>query len=54
MQQAQREEYDSRYLYPAIAWGESCGFTLPLSFLVIADSYLHSGSTLGFLKAKFP
>jgi chitosanase len=54
MQQAQREEFASRYLYPAIAWGESCGFTLPLSFLVIADSYLHSGSMLGFLMAKFP
>jgi chitosanase len=54
MQRVQREAFDSMYLEPAIRWGEQHGFTLDLSFLVIADSYLHSGSMLGFLMAKFP
>jgi chitosanase len=53
MIRVQREEFDSMYLEPAIRWGETYRFTLNLSFLVIADSYLHSGSMLGFLMAKF-
>jgi chitosanase len=54
MRKVQREEFDLRYLEPAIRWGQQYGFTLPLSFLTIADSFLHSGSMLGFLIAKFP
>jgi chitosanase len=54
MQAIQRVEFDRIYLAPAIKWGETYGFTLPLSFLVIADSFLHSGSMLPFLMAKFP
>jgi len=54
MQRVQREEFDRMYLVPAIKWGETYGFTLSLSFLVIADSFLHSGSMLGFLMQKFP
>jgi chitosanase len=54
MRKVQHEEFDRMYLKPAIKWGESYGFTLNLSFLVIADSYLHSGSMLGFLMNKFP
>ena len=54
MRQIQREEFDRMYLDPAIRWGEQYGFTLNLSFLVIADSHLHSGSMLGFLMNKFP
>jgi chitosanase len=54
MAQVQREEFDRMYLSRAINWGEEHGFSLNLSFLVIADSYLHSGSMLGFLMAKFP
>jgi chitosanase len=54
MQQVQREEFDRMYLNPAIRWGEIYKFTLNLSFLTIADSYLHSGSMLPFLMAKFP
>jgi len=54
MRRVQHEEFDRMYLKPAITWGETHGFGLNLSFLVIADSYLHSGSMLGFLMAKFP
>jgi chitosanase len=54
MQRIQREEFDRMYLGPAFEWGKTYGFTLNLSMLTIADSYLHSGSMLGFLMAKFP
>jgi chitosanase len=54
MQQVQRDRFNVMYLEPAIRWGEQHGFTLDLSFLVIADSFLHSGSMLGFLMAIFP
>jgi chitosanase len=54
MRQAQTEMFDRLYLNPASVWAETYGFKLPLSVLVIADSFLHSGSMLGFLIAKFP
>lgn len=54
MAQAQNELFDRCYLEPAFEWAKKHGFSQPLSFLVIADSYLHSGSMLGFLMAKFP
>jgi chitosanase len=53
MAQAQKECFDEFYLGPAFAWAKKFGFTQPLSFLVIADSYLHSGSMLGFLMERF-
>src|ERR1700751_680297 len=54
MIEGQEESFDQLYLGPAFTWAEQHGFTLPLSYLVIADSFLHSGSMLGFLMAKFP
>lgn len=54
MVQAQHEIFDEKYLGPAFEWAKRFGFTQPLSFLVIADSFLHSGSMLGFLMNKFP
>jgi chitosanase len=54
MAQVQRQEFDRMYLSRAINWGEDYGFALTLSSLVIADSYLHSGSMLGFLMNRFP
>jgi chitosanase len=54
MKRVQCEQFDAMYLNPAMSWAEQHGFTLDLSFLVIADSFLHSGSMLGFLMAKFP
>jgi chitosanase len=52
--QVQEECFESMYMSPAFTWAKSNGFTFELSFLVIADSYLHSGSMLAFLMAKFP
>jgi chitosanase len=54
MVQAQQECFDEFYLGPAFRWASSHGFTLPLSYMVIADSYLHSGSMLAFLMNSFP
>jgi chitosanase len=54
MWQAQEECFDELYLEPAFAWAAKHEFTLPLSYLVITDSFLHSGSMLPFLMNSFP
>jgi chitosanase len=41
------------YLRPAAAWGMEEGFEEPFSYLVICDSFLHSGSIRPALRAKF-
>lgn len=53
MQQCQEEAYDSMYLIPALSWCEKLNFRLPLSELVIADSFLQSGSILNSLRNSF-
>jgi chitosanase len=53
MQSVQEELYEKLYIQPGLKWGESEGFTLPLSHLVICDSFLHSGSILAFLRKRF-
>lgn len=53
MADAQKECFDELYLEPAFVWAKEYGFTMPLSYLVIADSFLHSGSMLGFLMNSF-
>ena len=54
MMSVQEEMFDKLYLGPAFEWAAKHGFTLPLSYLVIADSFLHSGSMLDFLMNRFP
>lgn len=54
MAQAQTELFEEKYLGPAFEWAKKHEFSQPLSFLVIADSFLHSGSMLDLLMAKFP
>jgi chitosanase len=54
MAEVQKACFDRMYLGPAFAWAEKYGFTQPLSYLVIADSFLHSGSMLSFLMNSFP
>ena len=49
----QQAAFDDLYLGPAFQWGKDNGFALPLSYLVIADSFLHSGSVLSSLRNKF-
>jgi len=53
MRRAQDNFFDSKYYQPANNWFSSNGFTLPLSLLVIYDSFIHSGSILGFLRKRF-
>jgi len=54
MQRAQDDFFDKRYFQPAMAWADKNGFSLPLSALVIYDSFIHSGSILYFLRKRFP
>lgn len=46
--------YYQIYFNPAMDFFKNEGFTLPLSFVVILDSILNSGSILASLRAKFP
>ncbi len=54
MQQVQDRFFDLRYFQPAMQWMDDNGFSLPLSALVIYDSYIHSGSIMMFLRKRFP
>ena len=45
--------FDLLYYIPAYNWFVSLGFTKALSLLVIYDSFIHSGSVLGFLRERF-
>jgi chitosanase len=54
MKAAQEEMFDELYLGPAFKWASEHGFGSPLDYLVIADSFLHSGSMLDFLMKRFP
>ena len=54
MCQIQDEFFDKRYFQPAMVWADNNGFSLPLSDLVIYDSFIHSGSILDFLRRRFP
>lgn len=53
MRQAQDDFFDRRYLRRALDWADDNGFTLPLSALVIYDSFIHSGSIPDFLRDDF-
>jgi chitosanase len=53
MRETQDAFFDSRYFQPAIAWADENGFTLPLSALVVYDSFIHSGSVPEFLRKRF-
>jgi chitosanase len=53
MREVQDEFFDKKYFQPAIAWATANGFTLPLSALVIYDSFIHSGGILWFLRKRF-
>ena len=54
MQFTQEQAFDNKYISPAYQWCEKNKFVLPLSKLVIADSYLHSGSILTSIRNMFP
>jgi chitosanase len=54
MRQVQDVFFDQVYLQPALKWATDQEFFLPLSALVIYDSYIHSGGILSFLRKRFP
>jgi chitosanase len=54
MQDTQNAFFDKDYWNPACEFYTDNKFTLPLSMLVIYDSYIHSGGILDFLRKKFP
>jgi chitosanase len=53
MWKIQDKFFDDAYFKPALKWAEREGFTLPLSMLVIYDSFIHSGSILWLIRRKF-
>lgn len=53
MRRTQDNFFDSAYYDPANRFFEENQFTLPLSMLVIYDSYIHSGSIPSFLRKLF-
>ncbi len=54
MHTVQDRFFDNRYYQPAINWAKNNGFILPLSGLVIYDSFVHSGSVLSSIRKMFP
>jgi chitosanase len=53
MKDTQDKFFDFYYYEPAYIWFDGMRFTLPLSLLVIYDSYIHSGGILNFLRQRF-
>jgi chitosanase len=53
MQDTQDTFFDEVYYNPAFEFFTQNGFTLPLSMLVIYDSYIHSGSIKDYLRKRF-
>jgi len=53
MKSSQDEFFDLVYYLPALQFFERNAFALPLSLLVIYDSYIHSGAVPGFLRKRF-
>jgi chitosanase len=53
MQKCQDKIFIETYIQPALAWCDKNKLTLPLSKLVVADSFLHSGGILPFLRNRF-
>lgn len=53
MQRCQEQAYEDMYITPAYSWCNVNEFKLPLSHLVICDSFLQSGSILTKLRNMF-
>jgi len=53
MQAVQDAFFEKRYFEPAMDWADKNGFALPLSGLVIYDSFIHSGSILWLIRQRF-
>jgi chitosanase len=53
MHDIQDRLFDKYYYIPAMTWADANRFKLPLSALVIYDSYIQSGSVPDFLFKRF-
>lgn len=53
MRAIQDEFFDDEYYVPAMQWAAARGLTLPLSGLVVYDSFIHSGSILPLIRRTF-
>jgi len=53
MQLCQEQAYDSMYITPSLDWCEKNKLTSPLAKLIIADSFLQSGSILSTIRNMF-
>src|SRR5262249_32278423 len=54
MRDIQDTFFDATYFQPAVQWGDDHQFTMPLSALVLYDSFIQSGEIFGFLRKRFP
>ncbi|CAN5857976.1 hypothetical protein BH18ACI4_BH18ACI4_08810 [soil metagenome] len=54
MRKTQDSFFDRVYFRPAIKWAVAHSFMLPLSALVIYDSFIHSGSIIWVIRNMFP
>lgn len=53
MREVQDAFFEDEFFAPAMQWATDHGFTLPLSGLVIYDSFIHSGSILPIIRRAF-
>src|SRR5215212_8194624 len=53
MRTTQDAFFDAEFFAPAMEWASEHAFTLPLSALVIYDSFIHSGSILPLIRSTF-
>jgi chitosanase len=53
MRTAQDYFFDQNYFNPAKRWADAEGFILPLSMLVVYDSYIQSGRVLQTIRNRF-
>ena len=53
MREIQDRFFEQVYFTPAMRWADDHGFVLPLSALVIYDSFIHSGGILWLLRQRF-
>lgn len=54
MRKTQDTFFDEKYYQPAIKWAKDNGFIMPLSALVIYDSFIQSGGILNDIRKMFP
>lgn len=54
MRKTQDSFFERVYYRPAVKWMDTQGFVLPLSALVIYDSFIHSGSIIWVIRSMFP